>query len=102
MCFTSGLVHHWETQARKRSCALVPWLSTSVQVGRQESGGRLKLSAPLTVIVRQQSYGVKHDFTSPQRPQQDLIDPTWHHRGRRNGEGLGLISLTDMESVRVT
>ncbi len=67
--------------------SLFPWLSSLVQVGRLESGGRLNLSTLLTIIVWQQTYRVKHNFTSSQMPQQGLIDPAWHHRGQWNGEG---------------
>lgn len=66
-----------------------PQLSGLVQVGRQESGGRPKLSAPLTVIVWRQTYRVELNLTSSSLPQQGLIDPAWHRRGRRNEQGGG-------------
>lgn len=67
--------------------SLFPRLSGLVQVGRLESGGRLNLSTPLTIIVWQQTYRVKHNFGSSQRPQLGLTDPTWHRGGQRNRVG---------------
>lgn len=80
---------HTHTRIRSSShcSSLFPRLSSLVQVGRLESGGRLNLSTLLTIIVWQQTYRVKHNFTSSQMPQQGLIDPAWHHRGQWNGEG---------------
>lgn len=80
-------IYHIHTESSSDCSSLFPWLSGLVQVGRLESGGRLNLCTPLTIIVWQQTYGVKHNFASSQTPQQGLIDPVWHHRGQQNGEG---------------
>lgn len=52
--------------------SLFPRLSGLVQVGRLRSGGSLNLSTLLTIIVWQQTYGVKHDFTSSQNVSVEL------------------------------
>lgn len=77
---------HTDMKSSSHCSSLFPRLSSLVQVGRPESGGRLNLSAPLTVIVRQQTHRVTHNFTSSPRLQPGLIDPTWHRGGQRNGE----------------
>lgn len=74
-------------QSSSHCSSLFPPLSSLVQVGRLESGGRLNLSTPLTIIVWQQTYRVKHNFGSSQRPQLSLTDPTWHRGGQWNGVG---------------
>lgn len=86
--FTNKTHTHTDMKSSSHCSSLLPWLSSPVQVGRPESGGRLNLSAPLTVIVRQQTHRVTHNFTSSPRPQLGLIDPTWHRGGQWNGEGM--------------
>lgn len=77
---------HTNIQSPSHCSSRYSWLSSLVQVGHLESGGRLNLSTLLIIIVWQQTYRVKHNFTSSQMPQQGLIDPAWHHGGRWNGE----------------
>lgn len=65
---------HTGIRSSSHCSSLFPWLSTLVQVGRLGSAGRRNLSPPLTIIVWQQPYRVKHDFTSSRRPQRGVID----------------------------
>jgi len=77
---------HFCRPSSSHCSSLFPLLSSLVQAGRLWSGGRPKLSTLLTIIGWQQTYRVKHNFTSSHMPQQGLIDPAWHHRGQWNGE----------------
>lgn len=85
-CMLSPQSAHTHIGLSSHCSSPFPWLSSLVHVGRLESEGRLNLSVLLTITVWQQIYRVKYNFTSSQMPQQGLIDPTWHHRGQRNGE----------------